>query len=220
MIFIFLSGCCKVDMGRLRTCVAVVNNVRFSNSRQTCKCAKKKTLPHCTITEPNTIKQQLQSLNAYMGGFWLAHVTLWSSQRKQTTTTHSHEHTWPCWRQEGGIFRHWLGPLRAKVQLSHMLHSNKETHRITERQPGTQWMTGGGRGVLLAVPGWWQQWEGEGDRGWRERDRRGLFIFRDVFFWDKTIISVAHQSRTLFFYLLRWKLFGLAGRLGMRSAEV
>lgn len=45
-----------------------------------------------------------------------------------------------------------------------------------------------------------------GERGGTEdgeRDRRGLFIFRDVFFWDKTITSVARRSRTLFFYLLR-----------------
>lgn len=62
------------------------------------------------------------------------------------------------------FFCHWLGPLRAKVQLSLMLHGNKETQQITEWQPGTQWMAAvclweGGVGGL--------QWEG--GRRWEKR---------------------------------------------------
>lgn len=80
------------------------------------------------------------------------------------------------------------------MQLSHMLHSNKETHRITEQQPGTQWMTGG-----AAAGGCWRCRD-DGSSG-RERgtETGGVCLFLEMFsFGTKPLpallIKVGHYS--------------------------
>lgn len=74
-----------------------------------------------------------------------------------------------------------------------MLHGNKETQQITERQAGTQWMAGvclGREGA--AVGGRWKMGKEMGGGGagrGGEGERGAWFIFR-LSFRDKTITSV------------------------------
>lgn len=84
------------------------------------------------------------------------------------------------------------------MQLSLMLHGNKETQQITERQAGTQWMAGVCLGREGAAVGGRQKMGkemGGGGVGGKGRGARGVwFIFRPSF-RDKTITSIVKVGR-------------------------